>query len=242
MELLRGMIARGAGNTPDAIMLRLLWLRQEHPEAQVMTEALHIAEDRVVIRARIALSGGGAGSGIAAATLSPEGDWAALVEGTETIAISRALDTLGYVLRAAEQTVPAPEPTGPRQEPPPTPEPTSSSGPEPAEPSHEESPASPTPRREPARMQETAPPVVNALRRARRPQAPEPPAPETPGEADDVHLEDYSWNSFWARARELGLSPPRVTEILGRPANESTPREAIDELTAAGAWPRDTDA
>ncbi|HWV23490.1 MAG TPA: hypothetical protein VNZ58_04825, partial [Thermomicrobiales bacterium] len=84
-----------------------------------------------------------------------------------------------------------------------------------------------------------APPVVNALRRARRPQAPEPSAPEPDAGEDDVHLEEYSWNAFWTRARELGLSPNRVTEILGRQANSTTPREAIEDLIAAGVWPHD---
>lgn len=236
MELLRGMIARGAGNTPDAIMLRLLWLRQEHPAAKVTTEALHIADDRVVMRATIALPGGGAGSGIAAATITGDDDWAARVEGAETIAISRALDTLGYVLRAA--ATPAPTPTPHQQEPPavstPEPEPET----ERPSPVVEQEPA-PAPPREPARVQEAAPPVVNALRRARRPQAPEPSAPEPDAGEDDVHLEEYSWNAFWTRARELGLSPNRVTEILGRQANSTTPREAIEDLIAAGVWPHD---
>src|SRR5699024_6651246 len=77
----------------------------------------------------------------------------------------------------------------------------------------EAEPAQPTPP-ESGPMQETAPPVVNALRRARRPQVPETPEPEEPVEPeeaaeqkqqDDVRLEEYSWNSFWKRARELGL-------------------------------------
>lgn len=247
MDLLRGMIARGAGNTPDAIMLRLLWLRREHPEAKVLTEALHIAADRVVMRATIALPGGATGSGIAAATIKADADWAARVEGAETVAISRALDTLGYVLRAAgEQTLPTEETPAQHRSPRPTPEPASEPQaapepePEPAS-SRREPETSPLQRPQPARVQETAPTVVNALRRARRPQAPESDAADSAIAQDDAHLEEYSWSSFWSRARDLGMNPNRVTEILGRPANSMTPREAIEGLVAAGAWPDDND-
>lgn len=235
-ELLRSMIDRGAGNSAEAIMLRLLWMRQEHPEAVVSTDGLHIASDRVVIRAAISLPNGAGGSGIAAASMDDGADWADKVERTETIAISRALDTLGYVLRATatrapEADIPLPEAPA-KEEVPPPPTPVESPV------SRNAAPVAPPATRPSTRIDESAPSVVNALRRANRPPstvAPAPAGPPAPGE-DDAHLEEYSWNSFWSRARELGLTPEKVTEILGQPAPQMTPMEAVTRLTQAGVW------
>lgn len=234
-EALRVLIERGAGNTPDAIMLRLLWLRQVHPQATVSTEALHIADDRVVMRAAIALTDGAAGSGISAARVGDGDDWADLVERTETIAISRALDTLGYVLRIATGETRSDEPqesASPDREP------------EVMEAAPEMAGSETQQRSAPAQMAESAPSVVNALRHTHRPAPAEPPASErAPGPTDDdVHLEEYSWNSFWSRARELGLTPDKVTELLGQPAPKMTPREAVSGLIEAGAWPTREDS
>jgi len=235
-ELLRAMIDRGAGNSAEAIMLRLLWMRQDHPAAVVVTDGLHIASDRVVIRASISLPNGAAGSGIAAASMEDGEDWAEKVERTETIAISRALDTLGYVLRATATRTPEvakPAPASPER-PVATPSPTPVESPA----SRNAPPAVPPVTRPSTRIDESAPSVVNALRRANRSPSSVPPAPAGPPVAneEDAHLEEYSWNSFWARARELGLTPDKVTEILGQPAPQMTPMEAVAKLTEAGAW------
>jgi hypothetical protein len=235
--MLRALVERGAGNSADAIMLRLLWLRQEHPQAAVTTDAMHIGNDRVVLHAVIALPEGAAGSGIAAARVDEGDDWADVVERTETIAISRALDTLGYVLRAATVDAPAPvrEPIREvRRDEPAAPPVTTAPAPA-------REPSAPAPQRPaPPRMDESAPSVVNALRRANRaPEARPTTAGPTPAASeDDAHLEEYSWNTFWSRARELGLTPDKVTEALGRPANQMTPKEAVSGLIAAGAWPQ----
>jgi hypothetical protein len=79
--------------------------------------------------------------------------------------------------------------------------------------------------------------VVNALRRANRPAEPRRVSPEPGPAEDDPHLEEYSWNTFWSRARELGLTPDKVKEALGRPANQMSPKEAVAGLIEAGAWP-----
>jgi hypothetical protein len=60
---------------------------------------------------------------------------------------------------------------------------------------------------------------------------PQPSAPD-----DDSHLPEYSWTGFWNAARGFGLDAKRVEEILGRPARDSTPKEAVEALRAAGAW------
>lgn len=241
-EMLRALVERGEGNSANAIMLRLLWMRQEHPEAAVTTEAVQIVPEHVVMRAAISLQGGAAGSGIAAARVEEGDDWAEVVERTETIAISRALDTLGYVLRAAtaataevEPVEPAPVREASHAEAAP-PQATPPSPPRHAPPS--------APRRAvPPRMDETAPSVVNALRRANRP-AVSPAASGEPvpvQEDDDAHLEEYSWNTFWSRAREMGLTPDKVTAALGRPASQMTPKEAVAGLIDAGVWPQPDD-
>ena len=244
-EMLRVLVERGAGNSADAIMLRLLWLRQEHPQAAVTTDVAHLEGGRVVMHAAISLPHGAAGSGIAAAQVEDGDDWADIVERTETIAISRALDTLGYVLRAATaaaiptatQPPSAPESVREiRQE-----EPAPSRKPAPSAPAPvpAQEPSLPPQRVVPPRMDETAPSVVNALRRANRP-AVSPPSSVDPAPAlaeDDAHLEEYSWNTFWSRARAFGLNPDKVTEALGHPAHEVTPKEAVAGLIDAGVWP-----
>lgn len=233
-QALGTLVEHGAGNSADAIMLRLLWLRQDHPEAAVTTEVIRVERDLVVMRASISLANAAAGSGIAAARIEDEDDWAGVVERTETVAISRALDTLGYVVSAVtrQQASALPRPESRRMEEEPDASPpaglvASAADPESGPPAPERAASS--------RVDETAPPVVNALRRANRRPATPTASPAT-GE-DDAHLAEYSWNTFWSRARGLGLTPEKVTEALGRPANQMTPKEAVAGLIKAGVWP-----
>lgn len=221
------LIERGEGTSASATILRLLWLRQDHPAAVVTTETAHLTETVVVIRATIAIPQGGGGSGLAAATVDEPSEWAEAVARAETNAISRALDTLGYVLervntapampRPVQGTQSAPQPvseqSGPRSMPPAQPRPTPIQ-----------------------RQEESAPPAINAMRHAGpRPQA-VPPSSQESARDDDAHLPEYSWTTFWNTARGFGLDAKRVEEILGRPANQSSPKEAVEELRAAGAW------
>jgi hypothetical protein len=250
-DALQALVERGQGASAEAVMLRLLALRQSHPDARVDTEPVRVDDGHVVIRASVVLPAGGTGSGIAAAQVGGTEAWAEVVERTETTAIARALDTLGYVLQVPAGKRPPAQPPAATPEPEPVPEETAA----PVEPA-----ATPEPPRErfAPRVAENAPPVVNALRRAnRRPQEIQEGPPVPPGMAtaaapqeaaarpaavappggDDAHLEEYSWNAFWTRARSLGLTPDRVTELLGRPANQMTPRDAVAGLVEAGAWP-----
>lgn len=262
-EALQALVERGQGASAEAVMLRLLALRQEHPDAVVETRPIRVDDGNVVIQASVSVPGGGAGSGIAAAVVTDGDAWAEVVERTETTAIARALDTLGHVLRvpASDRAATGDTPTEPEAPAGPT---AAANAPSP-EPEREPEPEVAEPPRErfAPRMAESAPPVVNALRRAnRRPQEireeapapqqgppqPTPPAPARPATAapaaaqgDDAHLEEYSWNAFWTRARSLGLTPDKVTELLGRPANQMTPRDAVAGLVEAGAWPTPAD-
>lgn len=242
-QALRPLIERGEGESATATMLRLMWLRQDHPTASVLTEPLHLDETTIVVRATIAIPEGGQGSGIAAAAVEDLAEWGASVERAETNAIGRALDTLGYLIeRAATSqaaTASRPQPTQPQpqaQQPAAVP-------PQPSQLQPQQSPRSLNPPSRPTavpRADESAPPVINALRRAQRPPAqaapqPSPPAGE-PARDDDAPLPEYSWTGFWNAARSFGLDAKRVEEILGRPANQSSPKEAVEALRAAGAW------
>jgi len=223
-QALRVLIERGEGTSASATMLRLLWLRQDHPAAAVTTEPVHLTERGVVIRASISVQGGGSGSGLAAANVDEPSEWAEAVERAETSAISRALDTLGYMLERASGDAPAVQPVRPQPAPV-----QPQAGPRSVPPASQR----PTPIQ---RTEETAPPVVNALRRAQtRPQAVPVSQPETPDE-DDAHLPEYSWTGFWNAAKAFGLDARRIEEILGRPAHQSSPKEAVEALQAAGAW------
>ena len=98
---LRALVERGAGTSVAATMLRLMLVREAHPEAAVTTDVVRADGEVVIIRATIALPTGAAGSGISAEHIADAREWAAAVERTETHAIARALDTLGYALDAA---------------------------------------------------------------------------------------------------------------------------------------------
>ena len=248
-QALRALIERGEGETATATMLRLMWLRQEHPAAAVTTEPLHLNETTIAVRATISMKEGGQGSGIAAATVEDLSEWAVAVERAETNAIGRALDTLGYLIERAvtPQVTNAPRPQAAPQQPQPQiqaqqPAPVQ---PQPSQfqPQPQSTPRSVTPPSRPTavpRADESAPPVINALRRAQRPAASAaPPSAPPTGDAardDDAPLPEYSWTGFWNAARSFGLDAKRVEDILGRPANQSSPREAVEALRAAGAW------
>jgi hypothetical protein len=72
---------------------RLLWLRTEHPDAQIETEEVSAGEDWVKFRARVTIPGGGSATGHAFQTRQ---DFPAYFEKAETRAVGRALACLGY--------------------------------------------------------------------------------------------------------------------------------------------------
>ena len=239
---LRALIERGAGTSVAATMLRLLLLRQEHPDAVIATEALRVQDDVVVIRATIALPTGAAGSGISAEHVADPREWAAAVERTQTHAIARALDTLGDALEAATGRAPA-DGALPLQA---TREPVTAAAPDampqpepeadrPAEPPPGRVTAPPAAHGAPAAPEAETPPVIDALRRANRratSMAAPDPAASPAGAEDDAPLADYSWTAFWTRARELGLNKPAIEERIGRPIQGLSPlqlREALEQ-------------
>ncbi|MHB8644764.1 MAG: hypothetical protein ACYDAR_03115 [Thermomicrobiales bacterium] len=114
------------GGTQQAylpVTARLLWLRADHPDAQLITEALRLDEKSAVFKATVTLPGGAVAVGHGSETAGDFGDF---IEKAETKAIGRALTALGYgtefaegqddpTLAAATEVLPAapPRPTEP---------------------------------------------------------------------------------------------------------------------------------
>lgn len=75
---------------------RLMWLREEHPDARITTEMVHLDTElkMAVFRAEVALPDGGSATGYGSETEQdfPQG-W---VEKAETKAVGRALAGLGF--------------------------------------------------------------------------------------------------------------------------------------------------
>ena len=90
------------GGTQQAylpVTARLLWLRADHPDAQLITEALRLDEKSAVFKATVTLPGGAVAVGHGSETAGDFGDF---IEKAETKAIGRALTALGYGTEFAE--------------------------------------------------------------------------------------------------------------------------------------------
>lgn len=72
---------------------RLVWLRQEHPDARIETALHSLSEKAAVFKAHIEIPGAGAATGWGSET---PGDFRDFIEKAETKAIGRALAALGY--------------------------------------------------------------------------------------------------------------------------------------------------
>ena len=114
------------GGTQQAylpVTARLLWLRADHPDAQLITEALRLDEKSAVFKATVTLPGGAVAVGHGSETAGDFGDF---IEKAETKAIGRALTALGYgtefaegqddpTLAAATEVLPAAPPSRPAE-------------------------------------------------------------------------------------------------------------------------------
>jgi len=89
----------GTQQTYLPVTARLLWLRAEHPDAQLITEALRLDEKSAVFKATVTLPGGAVAVGHGSETAGDFGDF---IEKAETKAIGRALTALGYGTEFAE--------------------------------------------------------------------------------------------------------------------------------------------
>ncbi len=72
---------------------RLLWLRNEHPNAVIDTELVRLEREEAVFKARVSIPGGGSATGWGSESV---GDFRDFVEKAETKAIGRALAALGF--------------------------------------------------------------------------------------------------------------------------------------------------
>ena len=224
---------RGRGGAQDYLDVkwRLLWLRREHPAAELVTEHVRIDETIAIFKATVTLPTGGKATGYGSETAADFGDF---IEKAETKAIGRALNALGYGAQFAEEA----EENGPRAVAP-TPRP----GAEPAAPAPREAPpaavarpdraARPTPPATPA-----APPIDIAAGRERvaaqptartEPVAAKPAARPTgrgtPPASDEPNMADYTPTAFWRWAREQGLDRAGVERLIGRQVTGLTPSE-----------------
>lgn len=72
-------------------------------------------------------------------------------------------------------------------------------------------------------------------RRQPQPSAPQPPVvspAQASGEGD--HLPEYSWNAFWQTMNSRNITREQVEQAVGKTVQETTPKEAVDALRAAG--------
>ena len=212
---------RGRGGNTDYLGVRwsLVWLRKEHPDAQIVTEHVQIDPTIAIFKATVTLPTGGRATGYGSETAADFGDY---IEKAETKAIGRALRALGFGAPNSEggdESELAPPP--PRQAAP--------TAPERARPTPVERPT-------PTAATATRPRPAEAAPAARpRPVAAEPAAPARPARSgEDAELADYSWSAFWPWARELGLPNKKaIEELIGQATDALTPAELRGRILAA---------
>jgi hypothetical protein len=208
---LRQLQGRGRAGGADYLDVkwRLLWLRKEHPDAEIVTELVQHDPQMAIFKATVTVPTGGKATGYGSETAS---DFPDFIEKAETKAIGRALNALGYGAQFGDFQ--RPEEVVPER------------GPE--LPSRQTAPAAgpvALPRRDerPAKLPET-----------RSQSADKAPAAATSPAAADQELVDYSWSAFWPWARERGLNGPREIEnLIGQQVAGLSPAELRDLIVAA---------
>lgn len=246
---LRQLQANGDMDGPQATMLRVLWVRSDHPNTRVETELTHLHDDLVVFRAIVALPGGATATGYASEPGMPGKGMAVAIERAETRAISRALDVLGYVIPAGEAsrnhgdthappvidalrkasfrrpqagTVVLPDlPELPEPEPAPEVDRETGEIAGVAEPAQVAAPVAPARVAPGAAAARPEPAGTTA-------EPPEKPPAEPP-------LEDYTWTHFWRWARGHNLSTKgQVEQRIGRSLDNLTPADVRIALQETG--------
>jgi hypothetical protein len=206
---LRQLRGRGGGADYLDVKWRLLWLRKEHPDAEIVTELVQHDPQMAIFKATVTVPTGGKATGYGSETAS---DFPDFIEKAETKAIGRALNALGYGAQFGDSQRPddlAPE-RGPEL------------------PSRQAAPAArpvALPRRDerPTKLPET-----------KNQSASEMPAAATSPAGADQELADYSWSAFWPWARERGLNGPREIEnLIGQQVAGLSPAELRDFIQAA---------
>ena len=232
---LRQLRGRGGGDYLD-VKWRLLWLRKEHPDAELLTEMVEHDQQMAIFKATVTLPTGGKATGYGSETAN---DFPDFIEKAETKAIGRALNALGFGAQFGERgddtaTMPAGRPVQERPASRPV-----SVAPAPV-PLNRAQPAGRPPARPDAKaagpVRDAAPAPAQMRERPARPVpevAPAAPAP-APG-APDADLAEYSWSAFWPWARERGLNGPKEIEaVIGQPVAGLSPAELRTFIQAAG--------
>lgn len=213
---IRQLRGRGGGSDYLDVKWRLLWLRKEHPDAEIVTDLVQHDPQQAIFKATVTVPTGGKATGYGSETAS---DFPDFIEKAETKAIGRALNALGYGAQFGEPArteEPSPAPARDRRAQPgpavarPVPLPQRGERPE---------------RRPEPKVEHPSPP-------------PDPvPAIDAPSPAaTDAELVDYSWSAFWPWARERGLNGPREIEnLIGQQVAGLSPAELRDLIVAADA-------
>ena len=114
---LRQLRGRGGGGEYLDVKWRLLWLRKEHPDAEIITDLVQHDGQMAIFKATVTLPTGGRATGYGSETAS---DFPDFIEKAETKAIGRALNALGYGAQFGERgDEPAPDRPLDRAAPPP---------------------------------------------------------------------------------------------------------------------------
>src|SRR5918998_2599817 len=90
---LRQLRGRAGGADYLDVKWRLLWLRKEHPDAEIVTELVQHDPQMAIFKATVTVPTGGKATGYGSETAS---DFPDFIEKAETKAIGRALNALGY--------------------------------------------------------------------------------------------------------------------------------------------------
>jgi hypothetical protein len=208
---LRQLQVRGGTGGADYLDVkwRLLWLRKEHPDAEIVTELVQHDPQMAIFKATVTVPTGGKATGYGSETAS---DFPDFIEKAETKAIGRALNALGYGAQFGDFQRPE--------------DLVSEGG---SELAHDEVVPTARPVALP-RLDER--PVK--LSEAKGQSAGETPAATTSRPVADQELVDYSWSAFWPWARERGLNGPREIEnLIGKQVAGLSPAELRDLILAA---------
>lgn len=57
---------------------------------------------------------------------------------------------------------------------------------------------------------------------------------QTAASAEGDHLPEYSWNAFWQTMNSHNITRDQVEQSVGKTVQETTPKEAVEALKAAG--------
>ena len=239
MRQLRG---RGSGGEYLDVKWRLLWLRKEHPDAEIVTEHVQIEPTLAIFKATVTLPSGGKATGYGSETAGDFGDF---IEKAETKAIGRALNALGYGAQFGERGDEDPAAPPARVAPRPAVEPPRLSE-RTARPPAGSTPAAERPALVSAPVVAAPRPVADAGRPGPPPAAVDPdpdPNPTRRAEVDGeggerpappIDLADYSWTAFWPWARGLGLNGPQAIEgLIGRATAGLSPAQLRELIVQA---------